>query len=163
MLQRFIPRRDLDRNLFKISLCLPKNKIMIAGSCNGLACLSDYSTFIAICNPATNQNFQHNFRLDVKKLPSGYKRFCSLGFGCDPLMDTYKVVKVDAYYSADDLGYCEAHVYTLGTKEWRRIPTASCLLNSNTVPYLNWWMIQDGLTVRDTSMVYLLMLGGKNF
>ncbi|PIA54739.1 hypothetical protein AQUCO_00900961v1 [Aquilegia coerulea] len=106
-------KTDNDTTAEYKSLCLPTNKIIVAGSCNGL-----------------------------------------VWFGCDPLTNTYKAVRIDVYSSTVNLGYCEAYVYTLGTKEWRRLTRVSRLLNINTVPHVNgalhWFKLTDYSKWTDT-------------
>ncbi|KAF9594581.1 hypothetical protein IFM89_033551 [Coptis chinensis] len=124
-------------------------ELLIVGSCNGLVCLSDYMTFMAICNPATLEYTSVPFDL-IEKIPTGCTRWFALGFGHDPHSDKYKVVRVDMYFSAantGDPGHCDLHVYTLGTKQWRRIENTCRLSISYSIPYLNgalhWYRLTD--------------------
>ncbi|PIA39456.1 hypothetical protein AQUCO_02600124v1 [Aquilegia coerulea] len=99
---------------------LPR-KFVIAGSCNGLVCLWDYKDEIvyAICYPRTI-----NVPYDTTKfdgLPDYGVIWHDLGFGHDPITNTYKVVRVDI--PDPDITHCKVYVYALGKKEWKRIST----------------------------------------
>ncbi|PIA31031.1 hypothetical protein AQUCO_05300099v1 [Aquilegia coerulea] len=127
-------------------------KLNIVGSCNGLVCLSDYLTFMMICNPSTKECIPELFVM-LEPLPADYKRKVVLGFGYDPLTNIYKVVRVDISYctradASIDAGECIFHVYTLGTREWRRIDETPGRLSSEAnVAFVNgalhWFMLSD--------------------
>ncbi|KAF9596852.1 hypothetical protein IFM89_013900 [Coptis chinensis] len=123
-------------NRYKLSLPC---ELLIVGSCNGLVCLSDYKTIVVICNPATLDYISVPFDL-IKKRPAYCNQWFGIGFGHDPHSDKYKVVRVDMYFSSantGDPGDCDLHVYTLGTKQWRRIEIPCHLAQSFSIPYLN--------------------------
>ncbi|KAF5174951.1 hypothetical protein FRX31_035463, partial [Thalictrum thalictroides] len=87
-----------------------------------------------LCNPATKEYAKVAFDFVD---PAGS---IHLGFGYDVLTDTYKVVRVDVTYNRQvpiDVDECKVHVYTLGTKEWRMIPTPYRLSSMGSVPYLH--------------------------
>ncbi|KAF9592973.1 hypothetical protein IFM89_019277 [Coptis chinensis] len=126
-------------------------KLIMVGSCNGLVCLSDYKTFMAICNPSTTEYVEVSFGL-VEQVPGRCYRIFDLGFGHDPLTNTYKVVRVDITYSkrtdvSIDVNDCKILVYTLGTKEWRRIETTCRFSTSGGRVYVNgalhWFTMAD--------------------
>ncbi|KAF9589839.1 hypothetical protein IFM89_028774 [Coptis chinensis] len=123
--------------MIEILARLPVKSLLRSGSCNGLICLSDEKTFMVICNPATNEYIEVPFNLDeIEKITGWF----NLSFGHDPHTDNYKVVRIDMYFSSasiGDPGHCNVYVYTLGTKQWRRIQTPPYRLAYGRTPYLN--------------------------
>ncbi|PIA59639.1 hypothetical protein AQUCO_00400497v1 [Aquilegia coerulea] len=128
-------------------------KFKLVGSCNGLVCLSDYKTVVVLCNPVTKESIEVPFDL-VEPLPAAdYIRQFDLGFGHDPLTNTYKVIRIDITFSASDLGDCKVYLYTLGSnnyKEWKKLPTPGRLSKANyeeNVPFVNgalhWYKLLD--------------------
>ncbi|PIA59640.1 hypothetical protein AQUCO_00400498v1 [Aquilegia coerulea] len=125
-------------------------KLTLVNSCSGLVCLSDYRTVMVLCNPVTKESIEVPFDL-VEPLPAAdYIQQFDLGFGHDPLTDTYKVIRIDISFSASDLGDCKVYLYTLGSKEWRKIPTPGRLCRAyyeETGPYVNgavhWYKLTD--------------------
>ncbi|KAF9623020.1 hypothetical protein IFM89_036001 [Coptis chinensis] len=127
-------------NNYLVSL---QGELSIAGSCNGLLCLSEYQTSMVLCNPATKEYIEVPF--DIVEVPAGYMRVTNLGVG-HVHTDQYKVVRIDNYVTDpsyhnndidDDLGYYYVHVYTLGTKCWRRIKKQCHSAVPFNLPYLN--------------------------
>ncbi|KAF5187011.1 F-box protein cpr1 [Thalictrum thalictroides] len=100
-------------------LLLPR-EFVIAGSCNGLVCLWNYSDGIVVCNPATQELVNAPYH-DYDGLPDDVEVLSDVGFGYDPLTNTYKVVRFDI--PDPDFGVCKVYVYALGTKEWKKIST----------------------------------------
>ncbi|PIA39459.1 hypothetical protein AQUCO_02600127v1 [Aquilegia coerulea] len=122
----------------------------VVASCNGFVCLWDYcQSLVILCNPATREHIKVRHCLKIH--PSRF----SLGFGHDPVTNTYKVVAIkNARYSCTlDDGSGEAYVYTLGTKKWRKFSTSTslCLFGVYNVPYVNGalhWMFQSKTPVK---------------
>ncbi|PIA52400.1 hypothetical protein AQUCO_01000342v1 [Aquilegia coerulea] len=113
--------------------CMLSGSFKIVGSCNGLVCLSDYQTCIALCNPATREIVLEPFSI-FGKLPDQFV----LGFGYDFVKDVYKVVRFDiCWRRSDEKDDCQLFVYTVGTKSWRKIPTPGRFHFSHNVPYMN--------------------------
>ncbi|XP_042517351.1 F-box protein CPR1-like [Macadamia integrifolia] len=112
---------------FAISLDFPfrnptcTSPILVAGSCNGLVCLthrSFYGEFVYLWNPATG---------DFKQLPahnndvSPHTSF-ALGFGYDHNSGKFKVLAVSSFEERKaGLRTGKGYMYTLGTSSWRSI------------------------------------------
>ncbi|XP_043718468.1 F-box protein At3g07870-like isoform X2 [Telopea speciosissima] len=107
------------------------DRVDIVGSCNGLVCLGfsegQYCwDTICLWNPATREQ---------KFLPKidSTSHYVSMGFGFDPIVNEYKVVRVvyfsDRFETNTAVLKSDVRVYTLGTDEWRRIEDISYHIN----------------------------------
>ncbi|PIA59225.1 hypothetical protein AQUCO_00400242v1 [Aquilegia coerulea] len=126
---------------------------------------------MVLCNPATKEYIE--VPMNIQQVHANYTRYFDLNFIYDPVTDTYKAVRLDIYSSTTDLGYCEAYVYTLGTKVWRKIPTVFCLCNSYYASYIHgafhWFKLFDKCTwtdrprIVDTSSIISFDVGSEEF
>ena len=92
--------------------------LVLAGSCNGILCFSDYMT------PGCNAVYLWNPSIRMfKRLPytcSTQLRKVALGFGYDSQTNDYKVVKF-SWTIAEPMPPPEVEVYSLSSDSWKRI------------------------------------------
>ncbi|KAF5204487.1 F-box protein cpr1 [Thalictrum thalictroides] len=108
-------------------------------------------SIMVLCNPTTKECVE--VPLNIEQVPAGYNRLFDSNFGYDPVTDTYKVLRIDIYYSTTDLGYTEVYVYTLGNKVWRKIQTIFRPMNWYNASYVHgafhWFKLADKSTWND--------------
>ncbi|KAK4259386.1 hypothetical protein QN277_005724 [Acacia crassicarpa] len=86
------------------------------GSCNGLLCIGFFSSSLSLLvwNPATRE---------VRRLPRSISYFegkeSYIGFGFSPIVDDYKIVKINA--QEDDDRVNEVKVYSLSIGSWKDV------------------------------------------
>ncbi|PIA30017.1 hypothetical protein AQUCO_05700015v1 [Aquilegia coerulea] len=106
---------------------LPKGKIQIIGSCNGLICLW-CSGYFYICNPLIGEIFKLPKATIVDSLPRkeyyNNSYLGSTGFGFDASTNTYKVVHTSGFRDSHRLFQTGVEIYTLGSGTWRKINEA---------------------------------------
>ena len=92
--------------------------LVLAGSCNGILCFSDYMT------PGCNGVYLWNPSIRMfKRLPytcSTQLRKVALGFGYDSQTNDYKVVKF-SWTIAEPMPPPEVEVYSFSSDSWKRI------------------------------------------
>ncbi|XP_042485235.1 F-box protein At3g07870-like [Macadamia integrifolia] len=103
-----------------------KSPIVIAGSCNGLVCLTHkrfYGDYVYVWNPATGQYKQLPAHVKKRRV---YNVRISLGFGYDHISGEFKVLLISNPQPwKTGIRKVEAIVYTLGTSSWRSIGDTS--------------------------------------
>ncbi|XP_062149471.1 F-box protein CPR1-like [Alnus glutinosa] len=102
----------------------------IVNACNGLVCLYNLESEIAIWNPLIRKYRKLPF--DPIRIPSGFEKqgsysawnspamWSELAFGHDPFIDDYKVVKVSELCKGREQVF-EVKVYSLRAHSWRRV------------------------------------------
>ncbi|KAF9602715.1 hypothetical protein IFM89_030603 [Coptis chinensis] len=94
------------------------------GSCNGLVCL-DVNSNIVIWNPSTKEFKKLPLSCEVfSKRAKGSVATLLSGFGYDPNLDDYKVVKAMQYSNGNDFVGSEFEVYSLEKDSWRKVDGA---------------------------------------
>ncbi|KAK4588571.1 hypothetical protein RGQ29_019541 [Quercus rubra] len=104
----------------------------VFGSCNGLVAVCNSENEMALWNPSTRKSQRLPF--EPVEHPGGVelRRFAFYGFGCDPISEDYKVVRMVQFVAQDDEGdlvgddedgffYAEVKVYSMKSNSWRKI------------------------------------------
>ncbi|GJZ29186.1 F-box/kelch-repeat protein-like protein [Tanacetum coccineum] len=114
----------------------PLTNYRIVGSCNGILCLFEWDqNGIKLWNPSIRQ------LLDVHDSPSlshhGVFYLPLVGFGYDPTIDDYKIVKITECHTKTAI-VLNSFVYTIKTATWCEIASPTPIYNSikTTCPYL---------------------------
>ncbi|XP_058185595.1 putative F-box protein At3g24700 [Rhododendron vialii] len=135
----FVPNETPVEDIDISSTGLDIKHLQILGPCNGVVCLTRFSSSspIVLCNPSIKE-----FR--VLPEPS-YKNdhMCNLGFGFDPYMNDYKVVRFAVMSTDLPIRHIDERVemYDLSKDSWRELDAESPVVSGFTCfndSYASW-------------------------
>jgi F-box interacting protein len=95
----------------------------IVGCCDGLVCTRTYDDETVIWNPSVRKYKKLPSLLTVRApgLPPNFEYGFNFAFGCDPVNDDYKVLRIVEYFESSDeefAGAFEVKVYSLKAHCW---------------------------------------------
>ncbi|PIA26892.1 hypothetical protein AQUCO_08600042v1 [Aquilegia coerulea] len=146
---------------------------LVMGSCKGLLYLKTGSFqtgyYDVIWNSCTKE-FKRLPREPIESdRPNPWQRNIIHGFGYNPIINDYKVVKIRQYYRDDYEFICfEVMVYTLGTDSWRIVDGALLLyfrfgsqLSGNGNPNPHWLVTVNADSCVPRAVVYFDLVSEK--
>ncbi|GAV61055.1 FBA_1 domain-containing protein [Cephalotus follicularis] len=142
----------------------------IVGSCNGLLCIthdgvSNFDSPVFLWNPATRE-FRDLPKCIIETAHMPGERVCGVvyGFGYNPIIDDYKLVRIVYSYYFDRL-YSRVEVFQLGDCFWREINAINCRIYESSCTMANGilhWIAHGG-GVNDCELVVSFDMGDEVF